>query len=74
MQMNIKFYALLSALFLTRAVRKFVAHNRFGFRIEANCPLVGLGLAGVTHIDRYFIKVVKSCSGHPKTCKSVKNR
>ena len=25
-------------------------------------------------IDRHFPKIVKSCSGHPKTCKSVKNR
>ena len=24
--------------------------------------------------DRHFPKIVKSCSGHPKTCKSIKNR
>ena len=23
--------------------------------------------------DRHFPKIVKSCSGHPKTCKSIKN-
>ena len=27
-----------------------------------------------THTDRHFPEVVKSCSGHPKTCKSTKNR
>ena len=26
------------------------------------------------HTDRHFPKIVKSCSGHPKTCKSIKNR
>ena len=24
--------------------------------------------------DRHFPEIVKSCSGHPKTCKSIKNR
>ena len=24
--------------------------------------------------DRHFPKIVKSCSGHPKTCKSIENR
>ena len=28
----------------------------------------------VTHTDRHFPEVVKSCSGHPKTCKFMKNR
>ena len=27
-----------------------------------------------THTDRHFPKIVKSCSGHPKTCKSIENR
>ena len=27
-----------------------------------------------TQTDRHFPKIVKSCSGHPKTCKSIKNR
>ena len=27
-----------------------------------------------TNTDRHFPEVVKSCSGHPKTCKSIKNR
>ena len=27
-----------------------------------------------TQTDRHFIKIMKSCSGHPKTRKSVKNR
>ena len=26
------------------------------------------------HTDRHFPKIVKSCSGHPKTCKSIENR
>ena len=26
------------------------------------------------HADRHFPKIVKSCSGHPETCKSIKNR
>ena len=26
------------------------------------------------HTDRHFPEIVKSCSGHPKTCKSIKNR
>ena len=25
-------------------------------------------------IDRHFPEIVKLCSGHPKTCKSIKNR
>ena len=24
--------------------------------------------------DNHFLEIVKSCSGHPKTCKSIKNR
>ena len=24
--------------------------------------------------NRHFQEIVKSCSGHPKTCKSIKNR
>ena len=28
----------------------------------------------VTQIDRHFPEIVKSYSGHPKTCKSIKNR
>ena len=24
--------------------------------------------------DRHFREIVKSCTGHPKTCKSIKNR
>ena len=24
--------------------------------------------------DRHFPEIVKSCSGHPKTCKSIENR
>ena len=27
-----------------------------------------------TQTDRHFPEIVKSCSGHPKTCKSTKNR
>ena len=27
-----------------------------------------------TQTDRHFPKIVKSCSGHPKTCKSIKKR
>ena len=27
-----------------------------------------------TQTDRHFPEIVKSCSGHPKTCKSMKNR
>ena len=27
-----------------------------------------------TQTDRHFPKIVKPCSGHPKTCKSIKNR
>ena len=27
-----------------------------------------------THTDRHFPKIVKSCSGHPKPCKFIKNR
>ena len=26
------------------------------------------------HIDRHFSEIAKSCSGHLKTCKSIKNR
>ena len=26
-----------------------------------------------THTDRHFPEIVKSCSGHPKMCKSIKN-
>ena len=26
-----------------------------------------------THTDRHFPEIVKSCPGHPKTCKSIKN-
>ena len=26
-----------------------------------------------TQTDRHFPEIVKSCSGHPKTCKSIKN-
>ena len=28
----------------------------------------------VSHRDKHFVKLVKSCSGYPKTCKSIKNR
>ena len=28
----------------------------------------------VTNIDRHFLEIDKSCSGHPKTCKFIKNR
>ena len=27
-----------------------------------------------TQTDRHFPKIVKSCSGHPRTCKSIKNQ
>ena len=27
-----------------------------------------------TQTDRHFPEIVKSCSGHPKTCKSIENR
>ena len=27
-----------------------------------------------TQTDRHFPEIVKSCSGHPKTCESIKNR
>ena len=27
-----------------------------------------------TQTDRHFLKIVKSCSGYPKTSKSIKNR
>ena len=27
-----------------------------------------------TETDRHFQEIVKSCSGHPKTCKSIKSR
>ena len=28
----------------------------------------------LTHTDRHFPEIVKSCSEHPKTCKSIENR
>ena len=27
-----------------------------------------------THTDRHFPEIVKSCSGHPEACKSIKNQ
>ena len=40
---------------------------RFSFALEWPQNL------GRTQTDSLFVKIVKSCSGHPKTCKFVKN-
>ena len=44
--------------------------NFRAFVLELHCPQN----FGDLHTDKHFQKIVKSCSGHLKTCKSVENR
>ena len=59
MILNIKFHEILFISSRATLATKFLSHtHRHTDR----------------QIDRHFPEIVKSCSGHPKTCKSVKNR
>ena len=51
---------------------------QLNIKFHAN-PLISFSLAQPQNLshrqaDRHFIKIEKSCSGHLKACKSIKNR
>ena len=59
--LNVKFHEILLISSRATIATKFLSRTYTGTYID-------------THTDRHFPKIVKLCSEHPKTCKSIKNR